>query len=133
MPSTILEYVLPNEVLSSPSSLILSIKDLVIFRDVHVGSKHLAADINYAWPSAAIAVMGAGQAINIVSRKELEEAKNKEKKREELINDYRDKLEHPYIAAAKGYLDAVVFPEETRDYLVRGLRAWHDIVKQLSV
>ena len=79
-----------------------------------MGSKHLAADINYAWPSAAIAVMGAGQAINIVSRKELEEAKNKEKKREELINDYRDRLEHPYIAAAKGYIDDIIEPKDTR-------------------
>ena len=86
-----------------------------------MGSKHLAADINYAWPSAAIAVMGAGQAINIVSRKELEEAKNKEKKREELINDYRDKLEHPYIAAAKGYIDDIIEPKDTRSKIIKAL------------
>ncbi len=86
-----------------------------------MGSKHLAADINYAWPSAAIAVMGAGQAINIVSRKELEEAKNKEKKREELINDYRDRLEHPYIAAAKGYIDDIIEPKDTRLKIIKAL------------
>ena len=86
-----------------------------------MGSKHLAADINYAWPSAAIAVMGAGQAINIVSRKELEEAKNKEKKREELINDYRDRLEHPYIAAAKGYIDDIIEPKDTRSKIIKAL------------
>ena len=86
-----------------------------------MGSKHLAADINYAWPSAAIAVMGAGQAINIVSRKELEKAKNKEKKREELINDYQDKLEHPYIAAAKGYIDDIIDPKQTRSKIIKAL------------
>ncbi|MBI51816.1 MAG: methylmalonyl-CoA carboxyltransferase [Chloroflexi bacterium] len=86
-----------------------------------MGSKHLAADINYAWPSAAIAVMGAGQAINIVSRKELEKAKNKEKKREELINDYRDRLEHPYIAAAKGYIDDIIEPQQTRSKIIKAL------------
>ena len=86
-----------------------------------MGSKHLAADINYAWPSAAIAVMGAGQAINIVSRKELEKAKNKEKKREELINDYRDRLEHPYIAAAKGYIDDIIEPKDTRSKIIKAL------------
>ncbi len=86
-----------------------------------MGSKHLAADINYAWPSAAIAVMGAGQAINIVARKELEKAKNKEKKREELIKDYQDRLEHPYIAAAKGYIDDIIDPKETRSKIIKAL------------
>ena len=86
-----------------------------------MGSKHLAADINYAWPSAAIAVMGAGQAINIVARKELEKSKNKEKKREELIKDYQDRLEHPYIAAAKGYIDDIIDPKETRSKIIKAL------------
>ncbi|MBR74175.1 MAG: hypothetical protein CL872_04485 [Dehalococcoidaceae bacterium] len=65
--------------------------------------------------------MGAGQAINIVARKELEKAKNKEKKREELIKDYQDRLEHPYIAAAKGYIDDIIDPKETRSKIIKAL------------
>ena len=86
-----------------------------------MGSKHLGADINYAWPSATIAVMGAGQAVNIVGRKEIEQAKNKEKKREQLIDEYRERLEHPYIAAAEGYIDDIIHPKDTRKKISEAL------------
>tara|TARA_B110000196_G_C21140794_1_gene663688 strand:- start:1033 stop:2577 length:1545 start_codon:yes stop_codon:yes gene_type:complete len=86
-----------------------------------MGSKHLGADINYAWPSATIAVMGAGQAVNIVGRKEIEQAKDKEKKREQLINEYRERLEHPYIAAAEGYIDDIIHPKDTRKKISEAL------------
>jgi acetyl-CoA carboxylase carboxyltransferase component len=87
-----------------------------------MGSKHLGADINYAWPSATIAVMGAGQAINIVARKEINEAKDKDKMREKLINEYREKLEHPYIAAAEGYIDDIIDPKDTRIKIIEALQ-----------
>ena len=87
-----------------------------------MGSKHLGADINYAWPSATIAVMGAGQAINIVARKEINEAKDKDKMREKLINEYREKLEHPYIAAAEGYIDDIIDPKDTRKKIIEALQ-----------
>ena len=75
-----------------------------------MGSKHLAADVNYAWPTAAIAVMGAGQAVNIIARRELQAADDPEAKRAELTAEYRERLEHPYIAAARGYIDDVIDP-----------------------
>jgi propionyl-CoA carboxylase beta chain len=90
-----------------------------------MGSKHLGADINLAWPTAQIAVMGAQGAVNILYRKELkkaEEAGNQEEKRAELITDYEDTLANPYLAAERGYIDAVIHPHETRSEIVRALR-----------
>ena len=86
-----------------------------------MGSKHLAADVNYAWPTAAIAVMGAGQAVNIIARRELQAADDPEAKRAELTAEYRERLEHPYIAASRGYIDDVIDPSETRAKIAHAL------------
>jgi propionyl-CoA carboxylase beta chain len=90
-----------------------------------MGSKHLGADINVAWPTAQIAVMGAQGAVNILYRKEIAEAAeagNEEAKRAELIQEYEDHLANPYLAAERGYVDAVIQPHETRIEVVRALR-----------
>ncbi len=87
-----------------------------------MGSKHLGADMNIAWPTAQIAVMGAQGAVNILYRGELAEADDPEARRAELITEYEDTLANPYIAAERGYIDAVVQPHETRLEIVRSLR-----------
>jgi propionyl-CoA carboxylase beta chain len=91
-----------------------------------MGSKHLGADINLAWPTAQIAVMGAQGAANIVHRKELakveEDGGDVEARRAELIAEYEDTLANPYVAAERGYVDAVITPHETRVEVVRALR-----------
>jgi acetyl-CoA carboxylase carboxyltransferase component len=86
-----------------------------------MGSKHSGADINYAWPSAEIAVMGPAGAINIIFRKDLAKAKNLKKKRKELTAEYREKFASPYIAAEKGYIDDVIEPSQTRPKLITAL------------
>jgi propionyl-CoA carboxylase beta chain len=91
-----------------------------------MGSKHLGADINLAWPTSQIAVMGAQGAANIVHRKTLKavekEGGDVEARRAELIQEYEDTLANPYIAAERGYVDAVIAPHETRIEVVRALR-----------
>ena len=87
-----------------------------------MGSKHLGADMNVAWPSAQIAVMGAQGAVNILYRSELVNAADPEAKRAELITEYEDTLANPYVAAERGYIDAVISPHETRIEIVRALR-----------
>ena len=87
-----------------------------------MGSKHLGGDINLAWPTAQIAVMGAQGAVNILYRSELAEAKDPDEKRAELITEYEDHLANPYIAAERGYVDTVISPHETRVEVVRALR-----------
>ena len=91
-----------------------------------MGSKHLGADINLAWPTAQIAVMGAQGAANIVHRKELAKVEKDggdvEARRAELIAEYEDALANPYIAAERGYVDAVIAPHETRAEVVQALR-----------
>ncbi len=91
-----------------------------------MGSKHLGADINLAWPTAQIAVMGAQGAANIVHRKELAQVEKDggdvEERRAELIAEYEDTLANPYVAAERGYIDAVITPHETRVEVVRALR-----------
>jgi propionyl-CoA carboxylase beta chain len=91
-----------------------------------MGSKHLGADINLAWPTAQIAVMGAQGAANIVHRKTLkkvaDEGGDVEAKRAELIDEYETTLANPYIAAERGYVDAVIPPHETRAEVTRALR-----------
>ncbi|MFQ5892194.1 MAG: acyl-CoA carboxylase subunit beta [Candidatus Methanofastidiosia archaeon] len=84
-------------------------------------SKHIRADVNYAWPSAEIAVMGPEGAVNIIFRKEIANAKDKEKVREKLIKDYREKFATPYIASEKGYIDEVIEPQETRPKVIEAL------------
>ena len=87
-----------------------------------MGSKHLGADINLAWPTAQIAVMGAQGAVNILYRNELKHAEDPEATRAQLIDDYDQALANPYIAAERGYIDAVITPHETRIEIVRALR-----------
>jgi propionyl-CoA carboxylase beta chain len=89
---------------------------------VVMGSKHLGADINLAWPTAEIAVMGAQGAVNILYRKELSTTENADTRRAELIDEYTDTLANPYMAAERGYMDRVIFPHETRLQIVRALR-----------
>jgi propionyl-CoA carboxylase beta chain len=86
-----------------------------------MGSKHSGADINYAWPTAEIAVMGPQGAINIIFRKEIAEAKDQKQKHSELVSEYRQKFASPYIAAQKGYIDEVIEPAETRPKLISAL------------
>ena len=87
-----------------------------------MGSKHLGADVNLAWPTAQIAVMGAQGAVNILYRSELREATDVEATRQQFITEYEDTLLNPYIAAERGYVDAVIEPSETRAQVVRALR-----------
>jgi propionyl-CoA carboxylase beta chain len=85
-----------------------------------MGSKHLGADLNFAWPTAQIAVMGAQGAVNILYRSELAADPQQ---RGTLIEEYEDALCNPYVAAERGYVDLVIRPSATRGHLVRGLRA----------
>jgi propionyl-CoA carboxylase beta chain len=87
-----------------------------------MGSKHLGADVNIAWPTAQIAVMGAQGAVNILHRKAIAAAEDPEALRAELITEYEDTLLNPYLAADRGYVDTVIPPSQTRPYLVKALR-----------
>jgi propionyl-CoA carboxylase beta chain len=87
-----------------------------------MGSKHAGADVNLAWPTAEIAVMGAQGAVNVLHRRELEEAEDPAARREELIAHYNEELANPWKAAERGYLDDVIEPSQTRPMLVKGLR-----------
>ena len=86
-----------------------------------MGSKHLRGDINLAWPSAEIAVMGPEGAVNIIFREELTKAEDPDARRTGLIEEFRDKFANPYVAAGLGYLDDVIDPRETRPRLIRAL------------
>jgi propionyl-CoA carboxylase beta chain len=86
-----------------------------------MGSKHLGADVNYAWAGAAIAVMAGSQAIKITNRRELAASDNIEETTQRLVDDYVSRLEHPYIAAAKGYIDDVIDPRDTRIKIAHAL------------
>lgn len=88
-----------------------------------MGSKPLGADLNFAWPTGQIAVMGAQGAVNILYRNELKTAENPVERRAELIDEYDTNLANPYIAAERGYIDRVIFPHETRSMVLRGLRS----------
>jgi acetyl-CoA carboxylase carboxyltransferase component len=87
-----------------------------------MSSKHIRGDYNAAWPSAEIAVMGPDGAVNIIFRKEIAEAADPNARRAELIQMYRSKFANPYVAAARGYLDDVIAPRETRPRLIEALR-----------
>jgi propionyl-CoA carboxylase beta chain len=88
-----------------------------------MGSKHLRADINLAWPTAQIAVMGAQGAVNILYRRELAAAQDQAALREQRVTEYEDTLANPYIAAERGYVDAVIRPAETRGQITVALAA----------
>jgi propionyl-CoA carboxylase beta chain len=87
-----------------------------------MGSKHLGADLNVAWPTAQVAVMGAQGAVNILHRRTIAASEDAEATRAHLISEYEDTLLNPYVAAERGYVDAVIRPSETRRHIVRGLR-----------
>jgi len=87
-----------------------------------MGSKHLGGDVNLAWPTAQIAVMGAQGAVNILYRRELAGAADPDALRARRITEYEDTLANPYIAAERGYVDAVIRPAETRLAVTRALR-----------
>jgi propionyl-CoA carboxylase beta chain len=86
-----------------------------------MNSKHIRGDMNFAWPAAEIAVMGPKGAAEIIFRKEIDAAPDKEKALAEKERDYREKFANPYLAASRGYIDAVIEPSETRSRLIRAL------------
>lgn len=86
-----------------------------------MSSKHIRGDVNLAWPTAEIAVMGPDGAVNIIFRKELAESENPDERKTELVKDYREKFANPYIAASRGYIDDVIEPRETRPRLINAL------------
>jgi acetyl-CoA carboxylase carboxyltransferase component len=87
-----------------------------------MNSKHLRSDVSFAWPTAEIAVMGAEGAVNVVFRKEIEQADDPAARKAELITEYRDKFSTPYAAAERGFIDDVIEPAETRPRLIKALR-----------
>ncbi|MBI2081877.1 MAG: methylmalonyl-CoA carboxyltransferase, partial [candidate division NC10 bacterium] len=88
-----------------------------------MGSKHMRADVNLAYPTAEIAVMGPEGAVNILFRREIQEAADAEAYRAARIAEFRDKFANPYVAASRGYVDDVIEPRETRPRLIQALRA----------
>jgi len=86
-----------------------------------MSSKHIRGDINYAWPTAEIAVMGADGAVNILFKDEIEKSADPEQRRKELTTEYMEKFANPYIAAARGYIDEVIEPRHTRTKLITAL------------
>ncbi|MEE8174836.1 MAG: carboxyl transferase domain-containing protein [Dehalococcoidia bacterium] len=88
---------------------------------VVMSSKHLRGDINYAWPTAEIAVMGPDGAVNIVFRDAIAKSENPDETRRQLVADYRAKFANPYVAAARGYIDDVIDPRQTRPKLISAL------------
>jgi propionyl-CoA carboxylase beta chain len=86
-----------------------------------MSSKHIRGDVNLAWPSAEIAVMGPDGAVNNIFRKELSQAKDHLERKSELVAEYREKFANPYVAASRGYIDDIIEPRETRPRLVKAL------------
>jgi propionyl-CoA carboxylase beta chain len=86
-----------------------------------MASKHIRTDVNYAWPTAEIAVMGPEGAVNIVYRRELEKSDNPDAERAEKIEEFRDRFANPYVAAERGFVDAVIRPRDTRKKLIQAL------------
>lgn len=111
-------------------------KITVILRKAYGGaydvmsSKHIRGDVNLAWPSAEIAVMGPKGAVEIIFRKEIEESKDRLKTTEEMASQYREKFANPYIAAERGYIDDVIEPSETRPKLIKALEMTKNKVDQ---
>jgi len=87
-----------------------------------MGSKHIRTDINLAWPTAEIAVMGPEGAVNIVYRRELAAAKDQAAVRREKTEEFRERFANPFVAAERGYVDDVIEPRETRPRVIRALR-----------
>ena len=86
-----------------------------------MSSKHLRGDLNYAWPTAEIAVMGPRGAVEIIFKKEIAKSSKPKEKTDKLMNDYISKFANPYVAASRGYIDDIIRPSETRNTLIKGL------------
>ena len=86
-------------------------------------SRHLGGDYIFSWPTAEIAVMGAEGAAKIIHRREIKEAEDSNAKLQEKIGEYRDLFANPYIAASRGYIDAVILPSESRPKIISALEA----------
>jgi acetyl-CoA carboxylase carboxyltransferase component len=86
-----------------------------------MSSKHIRGDINLAWPTAEIAVMGSEGAVNVIFRKEIADAAAPEETRARLVAEYREKFANPFVAASRGYVDAVIEPHETRPRVINAL------------
>jgi propionyl-CoA carboxylase beta chain len=95
-----------------------------------MNSKHIGADMNYAWPTAEIAVMGPKGAAEIIFKKEIDEAENKEAKLQEKIDEYTQKFADPYRAAFRGFVDEVIVPENTR---IKVMRAFEMLQNKVAV
>jgi acetyl-CoA carboxylase carboxyltransferase component len=93
---------------------------------IAMNSRHLGADFMFAWPSAEIAVMGPEGAANIIFRKEIMEAEDQDAMRQQKVDEYIEKFANPFVAAAKGYIDAVIEPSETRDLVLHALEVSQD-------
>jgi propionyl-CoA carboxylase beta chain len=87
-----------------------------------MGSKHLRTDMNFAWPSAEIAVMGSEGAVNILYKREIQSAEDPEQARQAKIAEYSDHFANPFVAAERGYVDDVIAPHQTRPKVIRALR-----------
>ena len=96
-----------------------------------MNSKHIGADLNYAWPTAEIAVMGAKGAAEIIFKKEISEADNPEAKLNEKVDEYTHKFANPYRAAHRGYIDEVIYPDQTREKLIRAFAMLENKVAKL--
>jgi propionyl-CoA carboxylase beta chain len=90
-----------------------------------MASKHIRTDVNYAWPTAEIAVMGPEGAVNIVYKREIDQAPGdgRERLRKEKIEEFRESFANPYVAAERGYIDGVIEPSHTRAKLITALRS----------
>ena len=87
-----------------------------------MNSKHIGADMNYAWPTAEIAVMGAKGAAEIIFKREIAAAENPEAKLQEKVDEYQEKFATPYRAAHRGFIDEVILPSQTRQKLIRAFK-----------
>jgi propionyl-CoA carboxylase beta chain len=87
-----------------------------------MSSKHVRGDLNVAWPSAEFAVMGPEGAVNVIHRREIEDAADPEAVRARRLAEYREKFANPYQAASRGLIDAVIEPSQTRPVLINGLQ-----------
>jgi propionyl-CoA carboxylase beta chain len=96
-----------------------------------MNSKHIGADLNFAWPTAEIAVMGAKGAAEIIFKREIADAENPEEKLQEKIDDYTSKFANPYRAAHRGFVDEVIMPSETREKLIRAYKMLENKVDKL--
>ena len=96
-----------------------------------MNSKHIGADMNYAWPTAEIAVMGAKGAAEIIFKKDIKEASNPEEKWKEKEAEYAEMFANPYNAAARGYVDEVIKPHQTREKLIRAFKMLENKVATL--